>query len=507
MGRLHVSGELVARGSLLNFIGQVIPLVFGVITAPTIVRRLGIERYGLLSLTWMVLAYFSIFDLGLGRVTIKYVAETWAKGREDHVPRLVWTLVAVLGVLGVAAALILGATAPVLVDRVFNVSAALVEEARATLYVLSIGIPLVFISGAFSGVLEARQRFDLVNGIKILASSSTYLLPLLGLMAGMRLPGIVGLILASRLLSLALLIVLAFRVSPNLCCVSLSLSELSGLLAYGVWITVSNAVGLILTYLDRFMVASLLSMAAVAYYSAPYDAVTRLWIVPASVTTTLFPTFSALEARADQQQLEALFARSLKYVLLILGPVVLLIVLFADEILHAWLGSEFARISSTALQLLAVGVLINSLSHIPYVLLQGVGRPDVVAKLHTLELPFYAVVSWGLVSRWGITGAAATWTLRVALDMMLLLLAAFRVCNLSPDSLWKNGFGSATFALLLLAGISYGLRRLAHTLPLLGEIALAITLLGAFGWIVWRNVLDSSDRYALSEAVKLWQEP
>ncbi len=72
---LEIKGSLLARNTLLNLIGQGLPLVVAVITIPFIIHGLGIERFGLLSLAWVVLGYFAIFDLGLGRATTKFVAE------------------------------------------------------------------------------------------------------------------------------------------------------------------------------------------------------------------------------------------------------------------------------------------------------------------------------------------------------------------------------------------------------------------------------------------------
>jgi O-antigen/teichoic acid export membrane protein len=100
MSRLEISGRLLARNTLINFVGQVIPLAIGVIAIPIIVRGLGTDRFGLLSLAWVVLGYFTIFDLGLGRATTKYVAEALGKGEEEKVPNLVWTTVAIQLILG-----------------------------------------------------------------------------------------------------------------------------------------------------------------------------------------------------------------------------------------------------------------------------------------------------------------------------------------------------------------------------------------------------------------------
>ncbi|HEB36043.1 hypothetical protein LCGC14_1197630 [marine sediment metagenome] len=499
-----VSGKILARNTILNFIGQVIPLLVGVITIPFIIRGLGIERFGLLSLAWVVLGYFTIFDLGLGRATTKYVAEMLGKGEEDQVSHLVWTAVTVQAILGVVGALVLFGITPLLVKHILNIPPELVGEAKDTFYLLTLSIPIVLISGSFRGALEAAQRFELINAVKCPASTLTFLLPLVGLLLGFHLPGIVALILVVRFGVLLTFFVMNLRIFPRS-------RKYSGffarLFAYGKWVTITSIVGPVLVYLDRFMIGSILSMAAIAYYSVPYEAVTRLWIIPASLTTTLFPAFSALEGAKDRQRLGYLFARSLKYVLLVLGAVVLVIGLFAKEILQIWLGADFAIKSTLVLQILAFGVLINSLAHIPSALLRGVGRPDLPAKFHLLELPLYIGVVWFLISQWGIAGAAVAWTLRIALDALLLFGATFKVYRISPRLLASNGTMLACFALVVLAGMSYGLKTLTGTFPLLAQSLLVLGLLALFAVFAWKNILDNSERGALLKVVKLWKSP
>ena len=504
--RLQISGRLLAKNTLLNFISQAVPLLVGVVTIPFIVRGLGTDRFGLLSLAWVILGYFAIFDLGLGRATTKFVAEALGKGEEKEVPCIVWTAVTVQAVLGIVGALALAGITPLLVERILNIPPDLVGEAKATFYLLALSVPVVLVSGSFRGVLEASQRFDLVNAVKIPTSALTFLLPLAGLWLGLKLPGIVALILSARVGALITFIIMNFRITPKLREYSGSLSLFPRLFAFGGWVTVSSIVSPILEYLDRFLIGSLLSIGAVAYYSAPYEAVTRLRIIPASLVMTLFPAFSALEGIKDRQRLGILFARSVKYVLLTLGPVVLAITLFAKEALQIWLGAEFAAKSTLVLQIFALGVLINSLAHTPFALLQGVGRPDLPAKFHLLELPIYIGTAWLFVSNWGIAGAAAAWTLRVTLDALLLFGATFKVYKFSPRLFAANGATLASFTLLLLAGITYGLKSLTGALPLFIQTISFTVIIGLFAWFVWRKVLDASDKGIILKAVKPWQK-
>jgi len=504
---VKIGGELLARNTLLNFIGQVVPLIVGVMSIPFIVRGLGTERFGLLSLAWVVLGYFAIFDLGLGRATTKFVAEALGKDEEEQVSSLVWSAVTVQAILGVVGTLVLAGMTPLLAGRILNIPPELENEAKVTFYVLALSVPVVLVSSSFRGVLEAAQRFDLVNAVKIPTGALTFILPLVGLLLGFHLPGIVMLILVARFGALSAFMMMDLRFFPQLRRYSGSLSLFPRLFAFGGWVTVTSIVSPVLVYLDRFLIGSLLSISAVAYYSAPYEAVTRLRIIPTSLTMTLFPAFSALEGvNKDRQKLGILFARSVKYVLLTLGPVVLAVMLFAKEALQIWLGAEFAAKSTSVLQILALGVLINSLARTPFALLQGAGRPDIPAKFHLLELPFYIGTAWLFVSNWGIAGAAAAWTLRVTLDAFLLFGATFKVYKFSPRLFAANGATLTSFTLLLLAGITYGLKSLTGALPLFIQSVSFTVVIGLFVWFVWKKVLDASDKGIILKVVKPWQK-
>lgn len=493
---MEISGNLIARNAVLNLIGQAVPLLVGVLTIPFVVRGVGTDRFGLLSLAWVVLGYFTIFDLGLGRATTKYVAEALGKGEGDRIPKIVWTSVTVQAFMGAVGALALMGITDLLVDRILNIPTELVGEARDTFQIIALAIPVALVSSSFRGVLEASQRFDLLNAIKIPSSSLTFLLPLLGVYLGLSLPGIIALILAASMATLMVLVTMNIRIFPELKRYSSSLALFRSLFAFGGWVTVSGVVGPILVYLDRFLIGSILTMSAVAYYTAPYEAVTRLWVIPSSMTMALFPAFSTLEGIKDRTKLGMLFARSIKYVLLMLGPMVVVIALFARDILQIWLGSDFARESTLAMQILAIGVLVNSLAHVPFALLQGTGRPDIPAKFHMIELPLYLCMAWIMVSSFGIAGAAGAWTFRVAMDMMLLFWAAFKAFDFSIRMMSVNGAVLAGVSLAALAVAGFGLKAAAHALPLYAHIILIGGLILIFAWAAWKCVLDAPDRSA-----------
>ena len=185
------------------------------------------------------------------------------------------------------------------------------------------------------------------------------------------------------------------------------------------------------------MIAALVSVAAVAYYATPFDAITKLWLVPTALLGVMFPAFSMTFVQ-DRVRTAVLYERSVKVLLLILFPIIASVVVLAENGLRLWIGPDFAEHSTRVLQWLAVGVFINCLAQVPFALIQGVGRPDVTAKLHLLELPGYLLALWYLSVTYGIKGAAIAWATRALVDALVLFILSKRFLphesHLSPQT-------------------------------------------------------------------------
>ncbi len=496
------SGVLV-RNTLLNLVGQGASLFVGVAAVPFIIQGLGSERFGLLSLAWVVSGYLGVFELGLGRATAKFVAEALELNNEDKVSSLVWTAALVQVILGLSATLVLMSIIPIITRRILNIPSELLHEAETMFYLISIFTPVILVSYSFRGMLEAYQRFDLVNLVRIPLNVSIFVLPLVGLFLGYGLVGIIILTLLARTGGVLAFVIFSFRVNPCMKRFRGSLILLPSLLSFGGWVTVSSMVNPVLLYTDRFIIGSLISMGAVAYYSAPYEIVNRLRIIPASLTMTLFPTFSQLAAIEDWQMLGVLLSRSVKYILVILGPIVLLLGLFANKVLEVWLGSEFALQSTAVLQLLAFGILITCMAYIPYSLLVGIGHPDVPAKFHLLELFLYVPVVLILTRKWGIVGAAAAWTFRVTVDAFLLLTATLRISGISPKTVFANGLGFTITVFAVMSTIAWAVRSLISHWSLALQCFFYVVLVGLFVWVTWANGLDDRERHMIVKAAKM----
>jgi O-antigen/teichoic acid export membrane protein len=401
-------------------------MLAAVVAIPHLIAGLGTARFGVLSIAWIVVGYFTLFDFGLGRAMTQLVALKIGEGRADQLPSLMRTGMAMMGTLGFVGAVALAWIAPWLVASKLSIPPTLQAETLWSFYVLALSIPIVIATTALRGILEALQRFDIVNLVRAPLGVLTYLGPLAVLPFSRSLLAMVLVLVAARIASLLAYLLAGVRSYPELARYAPIERDLARqLLSFGGWMTVSNIVAPLLLYIGRLALAVAVSAEAVGYFSTPYDVVTNLLLVPGIFVSVVFPVF-ARDLPTDRGGVRRLYRLSLLQMTAVLLPLCALTFALAEPALAWWIDPAFAKQSYRVAQWLAVGIFINSFGHISQALVQAYGRPDLTAKLHVAELALYLPYMWWLINNHGIEGAAIAWTVRVTISSIALHLMADR---------------------------------------------------------------------------------
>lgn len=470
---------------------------------PVAARALGPARFGLLGLAWATVEYLGFFDMGLSRATVRFVADSLARAARDVRQIVAVSLTFQLGA-GLLAGLAVWVLAPVALG-LLSIPADLRPEANAMFRVVAVNVALVLAMNGLRGVLEGAQRFDLAVALRIPASAAATVIPAVGAVFGATLPQILWLVFAARLVVVAALFAAVPRAIPTFRWEApREWVRLRQLLGYSGWLAVSGFANALLVNFDRFALAAIAGVAAVGFYTAPYEGATRLLLVSASMFAALFPALAATEALADRARTTRLLESALRQSALVLAPLVAVLVVFAPGILRLWVGSAFADEAGLALRILAIGVLFNALAHVPSVFLYAASRPDLPARLHLAELVFHVPLTLLLIQRFGITGAAIAWTLRVAVDATGLALFTRHLggwqIGTSGRSLWLRAFAVvAMFVLVLLIAAAVA----DASLPI-ASVLVAVAAVGAV-WVAWSTALGPQERAAWLGM--LWRRP
>lgn len=490
-----LSGGLknIAFNSFYNLLGYGIPLLFALIFIPTILHKLGTDKFGVLNLAWIVIGYFGFFDLGIGRALTRIVSEKIGMNQYSEIKSFFWTSFFLMFLFSSFISFCLYFLSDKLIFNFFKIPPALQFETLQAFHLLILSIPIVTTSAGIRGLLEAYQRFDIINIIRVILGVSSFLVPVLVLIFTSNLYWIILFLVIIRTVIWLMYLLSAFRINKDLLSsISINFSLIKTIFKLSSWMTVSNVTVPIIVYIDRLLIASLISATAVTYYATPYEITTKLLIVPSALTAVLFPTFAANFFK-DKMSTIKLADKAMKYISLLLFPLIATITIFSFELLKIWLGTEFAQQSYLILQFLSVGIFFNSIAYIPFSFIEGIGRPDITAKIQLIELPIYVIFMWMAIKISGIYGAAFIYMLRMILDFSMMIYFSKRIVKIKINFDRKISF--LIFFPLSVLTISF-----IQVLPL--KIISSIIVLIVFAFISWKFLLDEEDISIINTKIK-----
>jgi len=491
---VHRHSRSITENVLWNFFGQGWLFVLAFLATPFIVRRLGVDLYGIYVLIGIIIDYFAFLQFGVGTAAVKYVAEYLARGDEERILKTFWTGMMTHFVMGVLGMLLISAASEILVDRLFHIAPDSRDTAVTVLRIGSVGFVISMILGVAAGAVRAAGRFDLLNRLSILLGTLQIAAAVILLQQGLQLVEVVLSNVIIQFVGLALYGHHVARLFPFLGRPRWDWKAFGELIRFGSFVTVSGIVGPILTNVEKLFITSLRSVSALAYYAVPFSLMNRLSVLPSAFSAVLFPAFSAMQGTNNVAAIRDLYLRSTLYLLLLYSAPLMFFLFFGGPFLSLWIGADFAERSTGVLVILGIAGLVNAVAYPAATVLQGLGKPQWPALFHLAETIVYLPAGYLLIGEYGIVGAAAAWLLRVFMDTVLLHGAAL---HLLGESAWKwcaelcsRGLPPLViYALLFFALKSFGWN-LLHPLNLTG-IATTTT---AYVLILWRWVLDPGMR-------------
>jgi O-antigen/teichoic acid export membrane protein len=497
-----ITGRLLARNSFLNLGTGGLILVLNIVFVPVMLRSFGLELYGVLAVTWMVLGHLRWLDLGFSTACARYVAQDVSRGNMEQAQVWAWTAVAAQALIGALAALGLWIVAPALVDllRVQETSSELVVLA---LRLFALVVPLELASRSLNGVLEGLQRFDWINGLTLFGAAWTYGVYTIGVVGGDFRTVLYGL-MALKAVQLVATFWAASRTLPSLVSFRsmriwsvLDRARLVEMVRFGGWVSVSTAIGPALLYFDRWVISTVRGVAVLPLYTVPLNLLMSLSVLPASIASTLFPAFSAMEARMQWDRVEEFFIQAHRYLLLILAPLFCWLFVWAPELLRLWIDADFAAAATAPLRVLIIGFGIGLFAPLSGVLLQGAGRPDLLSKIYLVELPFNVLLTLFLIRGYGILGAAIALTVRTAIETVVLWVVIARVLPVSPFRRAGPVLRRPLTAVAVLIAATFFLP--AADITDLTSVAATATLATAYVATIFLFLLNPADRQLLRD--------
>jgi O-antigen/teichoic acid export membrane protein len=454
-----LSRTAFSRNLIYNVCGALLPLITSLGTVPFYIHEIGLARYGVVTITWVLLGYFGFLDFGLSRASANALAKLGHAGSRERSPVLVTAFCCNFG-LGLVGGVILYFVGHIILLHVVKVPGSLMGETGAAYPWMAAMLPLGMLSAVATGALESRERFLTSNLLTAFGTMAGQLLPLIcAYVFGPTLEVVIPATLLSRLLAVSLSYAIVIRSEWPISLFDLDLGWMRKLFGYGSWVSVSSILNPLLDTSNQLIVGAMLGAAAVASYSIPMTLAVRSQVFATALARTLFPKNSrASQAEADQTTRSA--TTSLAYGFgMVCAPAIFL----SGPFLRLWVGQRFAIQSEAVAQIVMFGAWSNGVAFIPYGFIQARGKPHITAKVGLAEIIPFVLVLWLLISSFGLAGAAWAWTIRVTINCGILLYLS----RCFDRDAWRLAPSLLLMSLALL---------IARTVPMTGIVALSLAI-------------------------------
>lgn len=447
------------KNLVYNVAGMVLPTLLAIAAMPAIIRGLGADQFGLLTLVWVVLGYFSFLDFGVSRSLTNIVARSQVMKLNHPLQHYVNAALVSLLVLVLPLVVLGYAFREPLFPLLFKSSEMDISVAVRTIGHVLLAVPLVIITGVYKGVLEGLERFDITNRIRLPMAVWSYLGPLAVLPFTSRVDWVVLFLILGRVVTLWLF-VRATYATLNGREWGVSKGAVLELWRIGGWIGLGSAVSPLMIYIDRFFIAKAAALGKVALYATPMDIFSKAVQPIDAVAGVFYPRLSRTWV-SNQAGFEREYNVFVSLLVGLLAPVCAVLAMFGHELLSLWLGESFASGAFVLAAILSIGTFMNGVARGPFVALQASQRARSTALIQAIQLPIY-VAALLAAKEHGLLGIALVWTIRVSLDSLLYFVYLGRmraIAVMACGAAWvtiaavMGGAGSPLFDRAIVTGI------------------------------------------------------
>jgi len=489
-----------ARGGFNLLWGLVVSTVISAVGTIAITYILGAEKYGLYSIALVGPTLISTFrDWGVNSAMVKYSAQYNAENNAK---------IRSIFFSGLAFEILLGLSLSLLS---FGLSPLLASSLHRPIIVPLIQIgSLVILTGglvnAATSVFTGMETMHLYSFMLIIQSiAKTVLIVALVLLGFGTLGAVTGFTTASVMAGLAgiLLMWTVYKSLPKSTNSKMEImATIKTMLKYGLPVSIGSILSGFLTAFYSYILAIYVTNnAIIGNYNLAITFVVLITFFATPVTTMMFPAFSKLDYRKDNETLKNVFQYSVKYASLIVVPVTAMVIALAQPAIGTIFQNRYAEAPLflalwsvtyfyTAFGNLSIGSLIN-----------GQGYTTFNMKLSILTTAIGFPVSFLLISHFGVIGLIVI-TLTAGLPSLFISLRFIKKrFGVSVDwvSSAKILFSSVITAILTYALIS----QLAFSNPIrlvIGVIAFVVIFVVAT--LVTRTI-NRGDLNSLREIVNV----
>ena len=397
-------GYANALYGIADYLAQPVGMI---ISAPFLLKQLGLAQYGVWVLASAAVSSGSIVSAGFGDAAIKHIAVS--RGRNDWhgVEMIVRNMVAINLILSGIFALALWSLAPYIARHAVTSDA---ELQIACVKSLRIGSGLLIAKSVESVFVSALRAFETYGpAVRVTVYSRTAIIAAAVVLAWMN-HGVVMIMIITLFIASCSLVAQGYALKAkvgNILLVPIwHVETVSTIAAFGIFSWMQAMAGIAFSQADRLIVGLFLGAPSVAYYGLCVQIAQPIHGLIASGMHFLFPHLSVRYTNAQVPELRRTVLRAFRVNAMLVVLLSLTMFVFSKTIVKVWLGPIFDYHASSILPIITCSYALLGLNITAHYTLLALGGVRTVTFLNLVAGGAMLLAMTALVSKHGLQGAA-----------------------------------------------------------------------------------------------------
>ncbi|MDZ4150480.1 oligosaccharide flippase family protein, partial [Methylicorpusculum sp.] len=199
--------------------------------------------------------------------------------------------------------------------------------------------------------------------------------------------------------------------------------ELKRIWRFTAGMSAISLTGLVFTQLDKVILSKMLGLEEFGHYMLATMVVSGLSLLVAPVYNVVYPRFSVLVATGEMEKLTDLYRSGTRLLATLLFPLAMLLSVFAEELVLAWIGNPALALSvAPVISLMAIGSALHGVMYFPYALQLASGMTRLPLTINAILMVLLVPLLISFTSKYGAIGGAMAW---LTLHVLYLLFGTW----------------------------------------------------------------------------------
>ena len=389
---------------------MVVKTIASFIMAPVIITALGNYDYGIWEITFSLVGYLGLLDLGMRPTVTRYTAYYLSKKDQININKLLVTSLAFNFIVGVIAFLII--ISFFLVKYLIQGEPTTNHTTTKYLFfgiIIGVQVLFQFPGYVFECYHRGKQQFAVINNITIFNTIVGNIIIYLFLKSGY---GILTLALGNcigvslKYVAYALLTLKRKENNIRLTLKNFSKDILKQNLIFGGKSMAAGLSATIASTVDKLTIGALLGPQMIPFYSIPVRLFSYIWQFNTTIANVFMPAFSEMHAKEQHSDIFKLYSKATRYIVTLIIPIIILASQLGADFIGCWIGPDYRDAANTIIYFIAIGFTFQLINPLFARLLTGMNIVGDLAKIRwffTIILSINTIIG---VKFYQLTGAA-----------------------------------------------------------------------------------------------------